>query len=324
MAPSRITDSPVNELVEDNTKPTIYLLDDFHPAVHAYCEEHFNTIDKSHPAHKNWRQGEYLLVRSSRLTAEDIKSCPNLRAIGKQGVGIEKIDAEACAARGIPILNTPGVNAQAVAEVVLALTMTVARQIGTIVGKHSHGILVPKEKCSGLLLHRKTIGILGMGNIGKAVARIFRGAFDAEIIAYDPFLPSGAWEEIPHVRAESVDQVLVASDMITVHMPLTPRTANLIGYAEMQRMKNTAILINTARGGIINEKDLERALSERLIWGAGLDCHEQEPPSKERYGGLWDLGVASTPHIGAATGETQMQTGLTAATKLFEFATSAV
>jgi phosphoglycerate dehydrogenase-like enzyme len=324
MAPSRITDSPVNELVEDNTKPTIYLLDDFHPAVHAYCEEHFNTIDKSHPAHKNWRQGEYLLVRSSRLTAEDIKSCPNLRAIGKQGVGIEKIDAEACAARGIPILNTPGVNAQAVAEVVLALTMTVARQIGTIVGKQSHGILVPKEKCSGLLLHRKTIGILGMGNIGKAVARIFRGAFDAEIIAYDPFLPAGAWEEIPHVRAESVDQVLVASDMITVHMPLTPRTANLIGYAEMQRMKNTAILINTARGGIINEKDLERALSERLIWGAGLDCHEQEPPSKERYGGLWDLGVASTPHIGAATGETQMQTGLTAATKLFEFATSAV
>jgi phosphoglycerate dehydrogenase-like enzyme len=253
MAPSRITDSPVSELSESN-RPTLYLLDDFYPAVHAYCEENFNTIDKSHPAHKNWRQGEYLLMRSSRLTAEDIKSCPNLRAIGKQGVGIEKIDAEACATRGIPILNTPGVNAQAVAEVVLALTMTVARQIGTIVGKQSHGILVPKEKCSSLPLHRKTIEILGMGNIGKAVARIFRGAFDAEIIAYDPFLPAGAWGEIPHVRAESVEQVLVASDMITVHMPLTPQTANLIGYAEMQRMKNTAILINAARGGIINEK----------------------------------------------------------------------
>lgn len=320
MAPSRISDSPAGTSTPTGDKPTVYLLDDFHPQVHAYCEANFNAVSKGHPDHDNWREARYLLVRSSRLTADDIAACANLRAIGKQGVGIEKIDAEACAARGIPIFNTPGVNAQAVAEVVLALTMDVARQIGPIVGKQARGVLVPKEKCSGLLLHRKTIGILGMGNIGRAVARIFRGAFDADVVAYDPFLPADAWAEIQHTRAQTVDEVLAASDVVTVHMPLTPDTRNLIGYAQMQTMKPTAILINTARGGIINETDLERALAERLIWGAGLDCHEQEPPSKERYGGLWDLGVTSTPHIGAATGETQMQTGLAAATKLYEFA----
>ncbi|KAM0332350.1 hypothetical protein ACHAQA_002627 [Verticillium albo-atrum] len=321
MAPGRISDSPVEELPSVSSKPTVYLLDDFHPQVHVYAKKNFNAITRDHPEHGKWRQAEYLLVRGSRLTAEDINSCPNLRAIGKQGVGIDKIDAEACAARGIPILNTPGVNARAVAELVLTLTTAVARQVGTVITEQSSGALVPKEKCSGILLHRKTIGILGMGNIGKCVASIFRGAFEAEVVAYDPFLPADAWADIPHTRAQSVEEVLVSSDVVTVHMPLTPETKDLIGYEQMRTMKRTAIVINTARGGIINEAGLERALKDKLIWGAGLDCHEQEPPSKERYGGLWNLGVASTPHVGAATGETQMQTGLVAAQKLLEFAT---
>lgn len=322
MAPGRI--SPVEDsdfLQSRSNKPTVWLLDDFHPEVMAFAKQNFNAITKEHPQHSNWRQAEYLLVRGSWVTAEDIAQCPNLRAIGKQGVGIDKIDQAACKARGIPILNTPGVNARAVAELVLALTTSVARQVGAVITKQSAGIAVPKEKCSGILLHHKTIGILGMGNIGRCVATIFRGAFEADVVAYDPFLPADAWADIPHTRAESVAEVLEAVDVVTVHMPLTPETRDLISYEQMKTMKSTAIIINTARGGIINEDDLQRALDERLIWGAGLDCHEQEPPSKERYGAFWDKGVVSTPHVGAATGETQMQTGMVAAEKLLAFAT---
>ncbi|KAI6764076.1 hypothetical protein HG530_007865 [Fusarium avenaceum] len=323
MAPGIIAGTPPDSLPSTSGKPTVYLLDTFHPQVLAYAKENFDAITLEDPRHQHWRQeARYLLVRSSRLTAQDIKLCPNLIAIGKQGVGIDKIDANACAARGIKIFNTPGVNARAVAELVLTLATASARQVGSIIAKQSSGILVPKEKCSGLILHQKTIGILGMGNIGKCVAQIFRGAFEADVIAYDPFLPVDAWVEIPHTRATSVEEVLELSDVITVHMPLTPETRDLISYSEMKRMKKTAIVINTARGGIVNEADLTRALSEGLIWGAGLDCHEVEPPSQEKYQRLWETGVVSTPHIGAATGETQMQTGMAAARYLLEFALS--
>ncbi|KAK7415959.1 hypothetical protein QQX98_005532 [Neonectria punicea] len=322
MAPGLVSDPPA-ENHHSVFKPTVYLLDNFHPQVMAFCDDNFNAITLDHPLHSKWREdARYLLIRSATLTTKDIELCPNLVAIGKQGVGIDKIDANACAARDIKIFNTPGVNAQAVAELALTLTMASARQVGSIVARQSSGILVPKEKCSGLILHRKTIGILGMGNIGKAVSRMFRGAFEAEVVAYDPFLPADAWAEIRHKRAESVEEVLQLSDVATVHMPLTPQTRDLIGYPEMKKMKKTAILINTARGGIVNEADLKRALSEGIIWGAGLDCHEQEPPSHERYQDLWDLGVVSTPHIGAATAETQMQTGLAAANYLLEYAKS--
>lgn len=298
-------------------------MDKFHPAVIEYVKEHFNAITLDMPEHSQWRQkARYLLMRSSRLSAEDVASCPHLIAIGKQGVGIDKIDAAACAARGIKIFNTPGVNARAVAEVVLALSLAVARELGRICRLQTQGTLVPKETCSGLILHQRTIGVLGMGNIGKAVAQMFRGAFDASVIAYDPYLSADAWSDIPHRRASTIEEVLRDSDILTIHIPLTKSTHHLISYKQFKMMKKTAIIINAARGGIVNEADLKTALEEKLIWGAGLDCHEQEPPSAERYGPLWDLGVVSTPHVGAATAQTQIETGTAAARYLLEFALS--
>lgn len=321
MAPS-LTEEPA-DAASYPSKPTVYILDAFRPEVEKFCRDHFNAIFPSDPGHENWRQkAQYLLVRSSYVTADDIKKSPRLLAIGKQGVGIDKIDSPACEERGIKIFNTPGANSRAVAEMVLSLTMAVARGTGSIVSRQSQGILVPKETCNGLLLHKKTIGIVGMGNIGKDVARMFQGAFDSSVIAYDPFLPADAWSDIPHDRANTVEDVVREADVITLHVPLTPKTKNLIALPMFRLMKKTAIVINAARGGIVNEADLETALREGLLWGAGLDCHEEEPPSKERYGGLWDLGVVSTPHIGAATGETQILTGMTAAKRLLEFTRS--
>src|SRR5262249_37429548 len=151
MAPALVADDQPPAVSVD--KPTVYLLDSFHPEVMAFCKKEFNAITISNPENANWRQNaRYILVRTSYVTAEDIKASPNLLATAKQGVGIDKIDAEACKARGIRILNTPGANAQAVAEQVLTLTMAVARQVGRILIRQASGVLVPKEQCSGLTI----------------------------------------------------------------------------------------------------------------------------------------------------------------------------
>ncbi|KAL2203790.1 hypothetical protein CC79DRAFT_1336436 [Sarocladium strictum] len=319
MAPSAVSDHEQGPGPRSN--PTVYLLDNFHSDVLDFCQANFNTISRDSPNKlANWRESaQYVLVRGSRITAEDVAAAPHLRAIGKQGVGIDKIDAAACEARNIPILNTPGINAQAVAELVLALALGVARQLGPVFAKQAHGILVPKEKCTGFELRGKTVGIIGMGMIGSAVSKIFGAGFDCPVIAYDPYVPADAWPNITHKRASTLDEIWAEADIITVHMPLTPETRNMISYEQMKAMKPTAILINAARGGIINEEDLERAISQKLILGAGLDAHEEEPPSKGKYGAMWDLGVVSTPHLGGTTADSQRAAGLKAAENLLEF-----
>ncbi|CAD0109480.1 unnamed protein product [Aureobasidium uvarum] len=320
MAPSRIDSSPEPQLESQSGKPTVYLIDEYHPEAVKHCKTLFNVIGPQDPEIKNWRQNaRYLLVKGSSVTEDDIAQTKHLRAIGKQGVGIEKIDAAACKAAGIKIFNTPGINATAVAELVLALTMSVAREIRPIALRQEAGGAIAKATCSGLILTGRSIGLIGMGNISRRVAEIFRGAFGSHIIAYDPFLPEDAWSDLPHERATTVDQVLSA-DVISIHVPLVKETTNLISYPQLQRMKSTSVLINAARGGIVNESDLARALQEGLIWGAGLDCHMQEPPTKDMYAKLWSSPrVVSTPHIGAATDQTQMETAKAAVDNLFEF-----
>ncbi|KAJ4287785.1 hypothetical protein N0V90_012489 [Kalmusia sp. IMI 367209] len=291
MVPGRIDSVSDLGTTGEAQKPTVYLLDTFHPTATKHAQFLFDAVLPDDPRHSQWREeAEYLLIRGSYLTTEDVKSCPNLKALGKQGVGIDKIDAGACKERGIKILNTPGVNAQAVAETVLTLTMSVAREVGRITAIQTHGQVIPKEECSGLIINQKVIGIVGMGNIGQRVAKIFQGGLGCSIVAYDPLLPKDAWVDIPHRRAESLEGLLKASDVVTLHIPLLPQTQDLISYRELSIMRKNAILINTARGGIINEADLERGLKEGLLWGAGIDCHEQEPPTKDRYGGLWETG----------------------------------
>lgn len=304
-------------------KPTVYCIDKFNAQAIEHARTLFNLITVNDPEFEDWRQNATaILMKSSYVTADDIRSMPNLIAIGKQGVGIDRIDVDACAERGIKILNTPGANARAVAELVLALTMNVAREIRSVTVRQMD-TPVDKTTCAGITLYNKKLGILGMGHIGRTVAEIFRGAFDADIIAYDPFLPTDAWSHIPHTRASSYTEVIAEADVLSVHVPLTSQTRGLISYNELKMMKRSAILINAARGGIVNEEDLSRALREDLIWGAGLDCHEQEPPTVEKYGRLWEsLNIVSTPHIGAATAEAQLMTAIAAVDNLHAYLTS--
>jgi phosphoglycerate dehydrogenase-like enzyme len=320
MAPGILVDDQESELVSSRQRPTVYILDEYHPSAIKRAQKLFNTILPADPECRNWKENaEYVLVRGSAISATDIQVARKLRAIGKQGVGIDKIDQQACSKSGIAILNTPGVNASAVAELVLALTLAVAREIGSIQVRQSRGESVHKQDCSGLLLTNKTLGLIGMGNIGKCVARMFQGAFGASVIAYDPYLPPAAWNDVDHIRASTPAEVIAAADILSLHVPLNESSRNMISYRELSTMKSSAILINAARGGIVNEPDLCRALSEGLIWGAGLDCHEQEPPTHFRYAQLWSHPrVVSTPHIGAATSDTQAATALAAVERLHE------
>lgn len=307
--------------IPNTNKATIYLLENFPPAAIKHCQTLFNTILPNFPEIANWRENATaILVREQEITASDIESSQKLRAIGKQGTGIDIIDQEACLKRGIPILNTPGVNAQSVAELVLTLTMAVARQLPAIISRQVLGEEVRKEHCCGTTMTNKSIGLLGMGAVGRAVALMFRGAFNCTIYAYDPFLPADAWSDIPHIRVREFEDMLPSVDMLSLHIPLNAKTRGLISWKQLSQMKPTAILINAARGGIVNEADLTKALEMGVIWGAGLDCHDVEPPTLESARALWKTGkVLSAPHIGATTKETQVETAVAAINRIHEY-----
>lgn len=329
MSPSKVNPevaqgTTTSEPSKMNSKYNIYLLEVFPSEAVRYCQSLFHTVLPDDPEVHNWKENaDSILVREKIISAEDINNACKLRAIGKQGTGIDIIDKEACDAKGIPVCNTPGVNAQSVAELVLTLTMAVARQIRTITTNQAAGLEVRKEHCTGTTLAGKTMGIIGMGAIGTKVARIFRGAFDAFVYAYDPFAPADAWSDIPHARVNDFEDMLPHVDVLTVHVPLNQETRGMLSMPQFRKMKPSTILINCARHGIVNEVDLIEALNQGLIWGAGLDCHEEEPPTLARYSALWSTGkVISTPHIGGTTAETQVKTARAAMDRVFEFLSS--
>lgn len=150
-----------------------------------------------------------------------------------------------------------------------------------------------------------------MGHIGQAIAHMFVGGLQAEIIAFDPYFHDNesSWNTTPYKCVKTLPELLEVADVVTLHVPLTPTTKNMIAAPQLKQMKKTAILINTARGGIVNEEDLADASEQGEIWGAGFDCHCEEPPTLAKYERLWKCPrFVGTPHIAAATDETQIAT----------------
>ena len=223
---------------------------------------------------------------------------PKLRAIAKLGVGLDTVDIAAATRCGVVVFHTPGANNQAVADHTFALILSLARKI-----RYCDQSLREKRwehtKIIGVEIWQKTIGIIGLGAIGRCVALRAKG-FQMKIVACDPYWPS-EFAAQQGIEQLSLDQLLEASDIVTIHAPLTPENKGLINARTLGLMKPTAILINAARGGLVNETDLYQALRSGRLAGAGLDVFEQEPPHDSP---LLELdNVVLTPHTAAFTHE---------------------
>ena len=294
----------------------IYILDQFVSSGVEFLTQHADVVRWDDPRVKNWHEdADGLMVRVTPLTAEDFTKAKKLKVVAKQGVGVNLIDLAAAKAHGVIVCNTPGVNSEAVAEMGLALALAVTRRVAEFDRRIRAGEVVKRVHSLGIELWEKTVGVIGMGNTGTRIARKYHAAFNAKILAYDPFAPDGCWPDIPHERVSSLDELLPRVDLLTIHAPLTPETRHLIGRRELLIMKETAVLVNVSRGEIVDEEALYDALKSGHLFGAGLDVFKKEPPTSDNP--LVGLpNVVATPHAGGGTRETQDQSSLVTAQQL--------
>lgn len=261
--------------------------------------------------------GEYhgLVIRSAtKATAEIIEAAKNLKVIGRAGSGLDNVDKAAASKKGIVVMNTPGGNTITTAEHSIALLFSLARMVPQAAASMKAGQW-EKKKFMGVELFNKTLGIIGLGNIGNQVAKKAQG-LEMVVIAYDPFLSDDRAKALG-IEKVSLDELFSRSDFITIHTPLTPETKNLINSETIGKMKNSVRIINCARGGIINEKDLYEALKSGKVAGAALDVFEKEPPEDFSLIGLDN--VICTPHLGAATEEAQENVAIAVAEQIADY-----
>lgn len=256
-----------------------------------------------------------IVVRSrTTVTAEVIARAKECKVIARVGVGLDNIDTAAAEARGVRVVNAAEGAVTAVAELVLGLMLCSARKIafadrGVRAGRW------PKKESKGTELSGKYLGIVGLGNIGKRLARLARG-LNMNVICYDvaPVDPEFA-REVGLVKAD-LDSLLQSSDYVSLHVPLLDSTRHLIGSSKLALMKPTAVLVNTSRGGVVDEDALYEALEGGRLGGAALDVFESEPATGHRLAGLDN--VVLTPHVGAQTAEAQKLAAVVSAEKVVQ------
>lgn len=261
--------------------------------------------------------GQYqaIIIRSAtKLTADIIEAAKNLKVIGRAGSGLDNVDKIAASKKGIVVMNTPGGNTITTAEHTIALMFAIARKIPQANSSMSKGQW-EKKKFMGVELFNKTLGIIGLGNIGSEVAKRAQG-LGMNVIAYDPFLSDEKAKQLG-VKKMDLTDLFKNADFITIHTPLTNETRNLINKDTIKTMKNGVYIINCARGGIINEKDLFDALEMGKIAGAALDVFEKEPPENNPLVG--HEKVVCTPHLGASTQEAQENVAIAIAEQIVDY-----
>jgi D-3-phosphoglycerate dehydrogenase len=231
-----------------------------------------------------------------------------LKIIARAGVGLDNVDVPAATAAGVLVVNAPTSNIVSAAELAVSLLLAVARNVvpANLALKNGQW---KRSQFGGVELQGKTVGIIGMGKIGMLVAQRLAG-FDMKFVAYDPYVAS-APKGGPEIKMVSLDELLAASDFVTIHIPKTPETAGLIDSAALAKMKPTAFVINAARGGVLDEDALFDALKSGTIAGAGLDVYATEPCTDSPLFALDN--VVATPHLGASTEEAQEKAGIAVA-----------
>jgi len=253
-----------------------------------------------------------MVVRSRTKVRKDlIDVCPNLKVILRGGAGLDTIDHEYAKTKGITVMNTPLANSKSVAELAIGYMLMMARSL------YAASATMKAEKWekkafNGDEIGGKTLGLIGIGNIGKEVTKRAL-AMEMTVVAYDPYV-----KEMAGVKLVSLDELLAQSDYISLHLPKTKESSNMIGKEQFAKMKNGVRIVNCARGGIVNEEALYEALTSGKVAGAALDVFNEEPPTDWKLAKLDN--VIASPHIGAATKEAQARVGAEVAEKLIAFA----
>lgn len=244
-----------------------------------------------------------LAVRSAtKVTADILGAATKLKVIGRAGTGVDNIDLPAASRRGVVVMNAPGGNSISVAELTMALLLNLARQVADASGSTKAGKWEKKKFSSGRELVGKTLGVVGTGAIGSLVVERAR-AFGMTCIAFDPVLTAEAAEKL-HVKLVSLDELFVKADAVTLHVPLNEKTKNMVNAARLDTMKPGALIVNCARGGLVDEAALAEALKSKRIGGAALDVFEKEPPAPDHP--LFGCpNFIATPHLGGSTEDAQ-------------------
>ncbi|MBN2984645.1 MULTISPECIES: phosphoglycerate dehydrogenase [Cohnella] len=259
------------------------------------------------------RDADAVIVGVDPLDRGVLEKADKLKVIAKYGVGTDNIDLAYAAERGIAVATTVGANTEAVADYTFALLLAAARKL----------VPIDREcrernwrKLTTVDVHGRTLGLIGLGAIGKAVVRRAKG-FDMRIVAFDAVRDEAFAAEYGVVYAPDVDALLAEADFVTLHVPLTEQTRHLIGRERFERMKRTAVLVNTARGGLVDEDALLDALQSGRIWGAGIDVFEREPPENERLLRLDNIVIGS--HCAASTVQAVDNMGLMASRNVIRY-----
>lgn len=258
-----------------------------------------------------------LVVRSAtKVTRRVIEAASDLRVVGRAGVGVDNVDSDAATERGVVVMNTPLGNTTTTAELAIALLCALARHVARADRSVRRGQWT-KKGLVGTEICGKTLGVVGLGRIGRVVADRALG-LAMNVVAHDPYLAAGGAAPVPGVELVDLDDLLARSDFVTLHVPMSDATANLISRERIARMKRGARLVNCARGGLVDEAALADALAEGRLAGAALDVFAEEPPPKD-HPLLAREDVIVTPHLGASSHEAQLAVASDVAAQVCDF-----
>jgi D-3-phosphoglycerate dehydrogenase / 2-oxoglutarate reductase len=292
-------------------KPLVVVPNPVHAEVFERLTPHFRTIDCAtfdrdpKPA---LAEADAVIVRSFKMPVEILEACPRLKVIARHGAGVDSVDMKAATRLGIVVANVPGGNGKSVAEATLALMLGAIWRTPVA---HEFVVAGQFEKRWDLHFEQLTdrvLGLVGLGNIGVRVAHICGAGFDMKVIGYDPFVDRERMAAFGVEKVDDLETLLRTADVVSLHVPLTPETHHLISHDQLRMMKKRAILVNAARGTLVDGQALCRALEEGWIGGAGLDVFEHEPPAPDDPL-LRAPNLVMTPHSASASIEADRTVG---------------
>lgn len=285
----------------------VFLKDYIYPPAVELLKQRAEIVD-------NWdriSEIDAIIVRGTKITADIIERATNLKVIAKHGIGVNTIDVEAAAKRGIPVINTPLTNADSVAELTVALFLMLERRLYEANVKSREGSFKTKGPSDflGNEIGGKTFGQIGMGNIAQRIAHIMNAGFGCKVLGYDPFVNAEEAAKRGFEKVETVEELLERSDLVNVNVPLVKSTTNLVSRDAMRHFKHGAVFVNAARGEVIDEDALYDALVEGRLRAAACDTFVEEPVNPDNK--LLTLrNFSATPHIGGNTEEALEKTGM--------------